>query len=167
MNAQIESYAVGTLGLTVVLLVAAGLSFSRPPVGDAAALARLRLVAVLAISAQLLHFCEESSTAFYLRFPARLGLEPWTPTFFVTFNVAWLAIWAGAVAAIGTRTRIALLPLWFLALASVLNGIAHPLLALAAGGYFPGLYTSPLTGLLGALLLHRLIGATGTDRPAA
>ena len=34
----------------------------------------------------------------------------------------------------------------FLAIGMVLNGIVHPLLSVRAGGYFPGLVTSPLVG---------------------
>ena len=40
---------------------------------------------------------------------------------------------------------------WFLAIASALNGIAHPVLSMMGGGYFPGLLTSPLVGILGTL----------------
>lgn len=41
-----------------------------------------------------------------------------------------------------------------------MNGVAHPLLALSVGGYFPGLYTSPLVLLLGAALCRELVRAT-------
>jgi hypothetical protein len=165
MNPQLSSYATGTLGLTVVLAVAAVLSFGRRNITTAPrTLARLQAAAVFAIAAQSLHFLEELYTAFYQRFPAQLGLAPWSATFFVAFNLAWLSIWTGAAVAIRRRSALVLFPLWFLALALILNGIAHPLLALAAAGYFPGLATSPLVGVLGVVLLRRLARATTADR---
>jgi hypothetical protein len=36
------------------------------------------------------------------------------------------------------------------------NAIWHPLLCLATGGYFPGLFTSPFAGIIGVMLLSRL-----------
>lgn len=53
--------------------------------------------------------------------------------------------------------------LWFLGIAGVVNGVAHPALAqlaLRAGSYFPGLITSPLIGGLGLTLLRRLTSIT-------
>ena len=48
----------------------------------------------------------------------------------------------------------------FLAIAGMFNGIAHPLLSISAGGYFPGLVTSPLIGGASVGLWLRLRGAT-------
>jgi hypothetical protein len=79
---------------------------------------------------------------------------------FVSFNLAWLGIWALSAWGLARRHQVALFPLWFLGIASVANGLAHPLLALNAGGYFPGLATSPLVAAVGALLLVRLSRVT-------
>jgi hypothetical protein len=54
----------------------------------------------------------------------------------------------------------ALFAAWFLAIAGMVNGIAHPLLAVAAGGYFPGLISSPVIGSAGVWLWVRLRRAT-------
>jgi hypothetical protein len=43
-----------------------------------------------------------------------------------------------------TRERVAYFPLCFFAVGMVGNAVWHPLLCLAIGGYFPGLFTSPL-----------------------
>ena len=40
------------------------------------------------------------------------------------------------------------------------NGLAHPLLAIRAGGYFPGLATAPLVGVVGVMLFRRLLRIT-------
>jgi len=53
-------------------------------------------------------------------------------------------------------------PIWCFAIAAIVNGIAHPLLAVAARGYFPGLITSPVVGVVGVLLWIRLIALTRT-----
>lgn len=45
---------------------------------------------------------------------------------------------------------------WFWALLEIANGLAHIGLALAAGGYFPGLVTAPLLLGLGGWLALRL-----------
>jgi len=39
----------------------------------------------------------------------------------------------------------------------MVNGIAHPLLAVDAAGYFPGLITAPMLGVAGAALWMRLV----------
>jgi len=46
--------------------------------------------------------------------------------------------------------------LGFLAPTAMLNAIAHPLMAVAVNGYFPGLISSPLIGLAGLWLWLKL-----------
>ena len=82
--------------------------------------------------------------------------------FFVSFNVAWIGIWIVSVRGVRAGYVIALAPLWFLGLAEILNLIAHPLLAIRTGGYFPGLYTVPLVGIAGILLVRELYNATSS-----
>jgi hypothetical protein len=107
-----------------------------------------------------LHFGEEWVTGFRIRFPTLLGLSEWSPAFFAIFNIAWIAVWVLATWALARGVRAAVLPLWFLGLAMAANGIAHPALAWAAGEYFPGLYTSPVEGVIGFVVLRRLFAAT-------
>jgi hypothetical protein len=117
--------------------------------------------------AQAAHAGEELLTGFHRVVPESLGLAPWPASFFVGFNAVWLVIWILAVAALraGASTA-ALVPLWFLGLALAASGLAHPLLSLRAGGYVPGLLTSPVAGVVGIVLLARLTAATGRG-PAA
>ena len=105
---------------------------------------------------QAAHFAEELVTGFPERLPALVGLAPMPLRFFVLFNLAWLAIWSLCAWGLAVRRRAALFPLWFLGVAGVANGVAHPLLSALARGYFPGLATSPVVGFLGVLLLRRL-----------
>lgn len=105
---------------------------------------------------QAAHFLEELSAGFHERLPALFGLPPMPLQFFVSFNVAWLVIWSLSSWGLMAQRRASLFPLWFLGIGCVVNGVAHPALSIVAGGYFPGLITSPVVGVLGVVLLRRL-----------
>jgi hypothetical protein len=151
----------GIAALAVMAVVALWLTISRGGVrAKPGAVRSTTRVAVLAVAAQTVHFTEELATGFHERLPGAFGLAPLSLSLFVAFNLAWLVIWFASVWGIARRLSIALFPLWFLGVAGVVNGIAHPLLALGAGGYFPGLATSPIVAVACALLLSRLVRAT-------
>lgn len=162
MTEELRSILLGTAGLSVAGVIALGLTLARGGVDASAPRLRttVRLAAV-ALLFQAAHFAEEAATGFHHRFPELLGLARWSLRFFVSFNLAWLAIWALSIWGLSVRRRAALFPLWFLGIACVANGLAHPVLSVRAGGYFPGLVTSPLVGVVGTLLLRRLIAITG------
>lgn len=161
MNESLRSVLIGTSALSVVLVAAIGLTLGRPfPSRDPKARDRLIRLFLLGVAIQCLHAIEEFVTGFHVRFPALLGLAPWTPEFFVTFNVLWIAIWIVSAVALREGLRAALVPVWFFALGMSVNGVAHPALALAAGGYFPGLVTSPAVGVAGVTLWVRLLALT-------
>lgn len=114
-------------------------------------------IALVAVLIQAAHFAEELLTGLHERLPALFGLAPMPLRFFVAFNLAWLVIWGVSAWGLARRCRAALFPLWFLGIACVANFLAHPSLSVLAGGYFPGLATSPVVGVLGVLLLRRLL----------
>ena len=111
---------------------------------------------------QAAHFSEEVMTGFHEQFPALLGLPAMPLSFFVTFNLLWLGIWIVSIPGLLAASPIAFFAAWFLAIAGMLNGIAHPLLALAANGYFPGLASSPYIGGAGIWLWLQLRKSTRT-----
>ena len=158
MAGGLPSEIAGTAGLWIVATIAIALAVAgrNRPLDPA----RLRWPAGAALALQLAHATEEYATGFPQRFPAVLGLTPWSNRFFLAFNASWLLVWALAVAALvsGRAPLAARAALWFLALAGVLNAVAHPLLALRAGGYFPGLVTALPLGLAGGVLAARLSG---------
>lgn len=86
-------------------------------------------VALATILSQAAHFAEELLTGFHERFPALFGLVPIPLRVFVLFNLAWLVVWALCVWGLAARRRAALFPLWFLGIACVANGVAHPSLS--------------------------------------
>ena len=96
---------------------------------------------------------EEFVTGFHVLLPLLFDLAPLSGELFVGFNVFWLGVWVLA------------------ALAMCFNGIAHPLLSILSAGYFPGLITSPIVGVLGVLVIRKLFqiserkpeGHTGKD----
>lgn len=114
----------------------------------------------LATAVQTAHFAEETATGFHIRFPGMLGLDEMSFPVFVVFNLAWIGIWVASVPGLLSARTFAFFAAWFLAIAGILNGIAHPLLALASGSYFPGLLSSPLVGAVSLLLWIRLRDAT-------
>lgn len=160
-----RSWLAGTSVLSALLLAAGLLAVFRP-LHPPAVHERRGVVAAgaVAVALQAAHSAEEYLTGFYDAFPRTLGLPPWGARPFLVFNVAWLLIWVGALFGVRRRVRIAEWPLWFLALALVGNGLAHPLLALARGSYFPGLVTAPLVGIAGLLLLVAMLRASSASR---
>jgi hypothetical protein len=108
-------------------------------------------------------------TGFYVRAPEFLGFVAWSSEFFVIFNLCWIALWLLGAVGIKGRIRVAFFPVWFFAIGMVGNAIWHPLLCLATRGYFPGLFTSPFGGIVGAMLLSRLwkLTAPKGERPVA
>ena len=161
VSETLQSMIAGTAGLSVAAVMALFLTILREPV-DVGGAGRERTVRLflVGVAAHCTHFLEEFVTRFQVRFPALLGLPAWSENFFVCFNLAWLTIWVLSAIGLQMRFRIALFPIWFFAIAAIMNGIAHPVLAILAGGYFPGLITSPVVGVLGVLLWLNLQALT-------
>lgn len=161
MNDSLRSILVGTAGLSAAAVVALLLTILRRLV-DSDVVNRERTVRLFLIGLvlQCSHFTEEFATRFQDRFPAILGLPAWSDNFFVAFNLVWLSVWILSVVGLQRGYSFALFPAWFFAIAAIANGIAHPLLAVAARGYFPGLVTSPILGVFGVLFWRRLQALT-------
>jgi hypothetical protein len=161
MSESLRSELLGTSGLGAAAVAALVLTILRDPAhSEGPARERVVRLFLIGLALHCLHFAEEFATRFHERFPPLLGLRGWSPEFFIAFNLVWLAVWV--LAALGLRAgyRPAFFPVWFFAIAAVANGIAHPLLAVVARGYFPGLVTSPLVGVAGIALWTRLLGLT-------
>jgi len=129
-----------------------------PPAADRAA----RAAFLALITAQAAHSIEEYCFRLYDRLaPARMVSEALgfdRATGFAIANTALILfglwcyaarVWAGHRSWRGFA--------WFWALLECANGVAHGALALAAGGYFPGLATAPLLLGIGLFLASRLV----------
>lgn len=154
MSGVAGSFFFATLGLQLVLILSGILAGTRRAFAQQQLKACRPLLAA-AIGSHVVHLIEEAVTGFHIRFPALMGLDAWPLELFVGFNLTWVAVWL--LCAFWLRpNRITGTALWFLGLASALNAVAHPGLAIAVGGYFPGLLTSPVVGVFGVLLIFRL-----------
>lgn len=156
MNAIAQSVLVGAAGVWAALLAAVFIATTRRSRPDTLKAAATLMLLVLAL--QTAHFIEEFSTGFHRQFFPLLGQAAWPDTLFIAFNVVWIIAWSVAAAAafLGRWPWLSGALFWFLGLAAVFNGVAHPVLALLNSGYFPGLATAPLLGIAGFLLLRRL-----------
>jgi hypothetical protein len=163
-----RSWVVGTSALTALLLVAALLTVLRP-LPSPAALGRRRLLVVgaVAVACQAAHAVEEWAAGFWEAFPRLLGLPPWGARTFLVFNLAWVLVWVLSLVGVKRGWRLAEWPLWFLGLALLANGVAHPLLSVLRGRYFPGLATSPVVGIAGLLLLREMLVSSARAPSAA
>lgn len=167
MDEGLRSLLMGTLGLDAAAVVALYLTLSRGDVqGSSAQLTSAVRVVLLGVLFQAVHFAEELATGFHTRFPELLGLSPFPIGFFIAFNVTWFVVWGISALGLSARYQAALFPIWFLAIACVANALAHPAFSLLSGGYFPGLITSPLVGVVGIVMLRQLSSITGQPRAA-
>jgi len=148
-------------GLYLPLIIAVVLTVFRPPRHvEPGAQKKLVEVFLIGIACQCIHCIEEFVTGIHLLFPPLFGLAPVSAEAFVGFNVFWIGIWALAAFGVLRGAQIAYFPVWFFALAMCLNAIAHPLLSLWVGDYFPGLITSPIVGIMGIVILRQLLQTT-------
>lgn len=158
MDEILRSFALGTLGLAAAAVLALAMTILRKPNQNPIRQQAVSRIAMIAAAGHLLHSGEEWLTGFAQRFPEFLGLTAWPDQLFVGFNLVWIAIWFVSAKAIPQRW--AFFPLWFMAIGFMGNAVAHPLMAASVGGYFPGLVSAPLSGLLGLFVAQRLLSAT-------
>lgn len=122
-----------------------------------------RVAFLLLVLAQAAHSIEEYAFRLWeVLAPARLvsgliGLDP--AAGFAIVNTALFAfgLWCHAVPVRRSSSGRAFAWAWTIVEAA--NGCGHVALAVAAGGYFPGLYTAPLLLAASGLLAWRLSGA--------
>ena len=122
---------------------------------------RTELVFLALILSQTAHSVEERVTRLYEVFaPARFvsglfGADHATGFIILNAALVLFGFWCWAVPVRG-RWRSARSLIWFWAILELANGTSHSLLALANGGYFPGVATAPLLLVFGAWLALRL-----------
>ena len=151
--------SIFVLGLAALAALLLAQSRRSPPENTEERLAASRVLA-LTVGIQAIHFAEEAATGFRERLGDLLGLPGMSFTFFVVFNLTWLGIWVASVPGLRSARAVAFFAAWFLAIAGMFNGIAHPLLAIAAGEYFPGLVSSPFIAGASIWLWLQLRSAT-------
>lgn len=158
MSPVLQSILFGTSALSVLVATSLLISHYRNPF-KRESLNSIRITVYIGVVLHLCHSSEEALTGFHRRFPELLGLAPWPIGFFISFNLIWISIWLISLRYLAQH-KIFVAAIWFLTLASLLNGLSHPAISLAVGGYFPGLYSSPLLAVLGIILLRQLRAGT-------
>lgn len=157
MLSLLPSFVV--LGLAALAALLLARSRFSPPENLAERATAARALAI-AVGIQCIHFVEETASGFHERLGTLFGLPGIPLLVFLLFNLAWLGIWVASVRGLRTARSAAFFAAWFLAIAGMINGIAHPLLAVAAEGYFPGLVSAPFIGVASIWLYLTLRRAT-------
>jgi len=137
--------------------------FRRPPADNGKERLAASQALAVTVAIQAVHFIEELATGFPDRFPALFGQPGMPYSFFIAFNLAWIAIWVASIPGLRLAQPATYFAAWFLAIAGMLSGIGQPLMAIQSGGYFPGLVTAPLIGVAGVWLWRRLYAATASS----
>jgi hypothetical protein len=132
-------FVLGLAALVAVLLM----QNRHSPPGKAAERIIAAKALLIATVVQGIHFGEEAATGFHERFPGLFDLPAISFPLFLAFNLVWLGIWLASVPGLRSARPIAFFAAWFLAIAGLLNGFAHPLMAISEEEYFPGLVSSP------------------------
>lgn len=100
---------------------------------------------LLALALQFLHFTEEYLRGFTTEMPALLGEAPYPVEYWLTFNMIAYAIFIlGGISLFKRNQLFSVVPLFFLLIGVILNSVAHILISIFTGGYFPGLFTAIL-----------------------
>lgn len=112
------------------------------------------------LAVQFVHFAEEFTTGFRIRFPELYGGAAYSADLFVTFNmVAYCLFSLSCILAFTKKLRFLLVPaLFFVIYGAIGNAISHTWWSLYLRSYFPGLYTAQIFWIGGPLVLHRLVG---------
>ena len=124
--------------------------------------ARIRLAFLALVLVQACHSIEEYAFALYDVFPpARFAsgvVSSDLATGFAILNSAFVvfgvACYFGPVRSAWGSARGWV---WLWTLIELGNGLGHPILALRAGGYFPGVTTAPILLVLALYLARRLL----------
>jgi len=132
---------------------------------------RSQIAFLALVAAQAAHSIEEHTFALYEVFPvARFASTLFSSDLAVGFAVlnsllVAFGVWCYVVPVrLGWRSARVLAWVWVAI--EFGNGVAHPALALRAGGYFPGVATAPLLLVL-AIVLAALLSRTRAPKSAA
>ena len=113
---------------------------------------------LIALSVQFLHFLEEYHGRLYDKLPQLFDFPSIDRDAFITFNlVAYSIFILGAIAIYLESKKFMLIPLFFILLGTMANGVLHSLISLWQGSYFPGLYTALIYLILGPMMIRILL----------
>lgn len=118
---------------------------------------------LFALAVQMLHFAEEYLTGFNVKIAVLFGHEPYSLEDLLLFNmIAYFFFILGGIILLKKIRELMIIPIAFIMLGVVFNGIAHLCTAIYSGGYFPGLYTALIYLLLAPIIIKVLWKETRT-----
>lgn len=110
---------------------------------------------LFAMAIQLIHFLEEYKTGFIEKLPALVDQVPYPLDDWIALNMIAYAVFVlGGIVLHRRIHALLIIPVFFILIGVVFNGIAHVLLSLYVGGYFPGLITALIYIVLGPYLVR-------------
>ena len=119
---------------------------------------------LFAVGIQMLHFAEEYIMGFCVAMPELVGQSAYPLGYWVVFNmVAYFIFLLGGIVLFKRIKRLMIIPLFFILTGVVLNGIAHVLISIYLGSYFPGLYTAILYLLIAPMIIGKIRAAAKID----
>lgn len=159
MAGSVQSFLVGCAGLAALLAAAIVLWIARPiRRASKSRLESLSNVMAWGIIFYVVHQIECFLGTFHVTLPQLFGWIAWPGSLYLAVQAGCVLIWLPSTAGIRHLNRAAFLPAWFFALVAMGLGFLVPVLALTVEGYFPGLMSSSLVGVMGALTLRQLWG---------
>ncbi|NUM76966.1 HXXEE domain-containing protein [candidate division KSB1 bacterium] len=113
------------------------------------------------LAVQFIHFAEEFTTAFRVKFPLLYGGVPYSDNLFVTFNmVAYFIFTVACLLAFTKNLKFLLVPvLFYIVYGAIGNAISHTWWSLYLRSYFPGLVTAQIYWIAGPFVLCKLLGS--------
>ena len=112
---------------------------------------------LLALAIQFIHFTEEYLTDFIIELPKLMGSDPYSLDFWIVFNMIAYSIFVlGGIIIFKKKRELMIIPIFFILVGVVFNGIAHIGLAIYKGGYFPGLYSALVYVMISPVIINRL-----------
>ncbi len=112
---------------------------------------------LIALAIQFLHFTEEYLTDFVTRLPALLGQDAYPMEFWVSFNmIAYSVFIFGGIVFYKKLKACSIVPIFFIVVGVIFNGIAHLLLSIYTVGYFPGLFTAILYVMMIPIFIKKI-----------
>ncbi len=110
---------------------------------------------LLLLSIQFLQFAELYETGFNEKLPALLGQATYPIKYWVTFNmISFFVFILGGIILYKQIKELLIIPIFFILAVVILNSIAHLLLSIYVGGYFPGLITAFIYLMITPIFLY-------------
>lgn len=156
VSSTLTSVIVFIPGIIITYLVYLSTFYKKTPKPE-----RILPLYLLALGFQFIHFSEEYLTGFTIEVPRLLGQIPYPKDYWVIFNmIAYSVFVIGGIILFKRLKELMIIPLFFILAGVIFNSIAHILISMYVGGYFPGLYTALIYLVLGPILIQRVFEET-------